>query len=46
MRHFKQVTAYRKHRWELTQGQGVLILLPTQLLPHLATYSANHFGKA
>lgn len=46
MRYLKQVTAYRKHWWELTQDQGVLILPPTQLSPRLAKYLENRFGKA
>lgn len=43
MRYLKQVTAYGKHQFELTQYQGVLTLLPTQLSLCLAKHLENHF---
>lgn len=35
--------AYRKHQFELTQYQGVLTLLPTQLSVSLAKHLENNF---
>lgn len=43
VKYLKQVTAYRKHQFELTQYQGVLTPLPTQLSVCLAKHLENYF---
>jgi len=43
MRYLKQVMAYRKHQFELTQYQSVLTLLSTQLSVCLAKHLENKF---